>query len=305
MDRAAAVACLIGLASAGCSTPRRVVVGSKNFTEQNVLGEILAQQIERKLHVPVERKLNLQGTLLAHEALVKGAIDLYPEYTGTALTAVLKLPLERDPGAVLARVRAEYERRWHLSWLAPLGFDDTFAMVVRREAGIRTLSEAARRQAWKLGAGYEFLQRPDGLTGLVKIYGLKVSGLPVTMDLGLLYRALVERQVDMIAANSTDGQLVKLPVTALEDDRHYFPPYQCAVVVRDGALAEFRGLREALGELAISDSEMREMNYQVEGKRRPAASVAAEFLAHSSTRGAAWETTASSISRFRPNGRRR
>lgn len=281
MGRAKAVACLIGLVAAGCSPARRLVVGSKNFTEQNILGEILAQQIERKLKVPVERKLNLQGTLLAQEALEQGAIDLYPEYTGTALTAILKLPLERDPATVLARVRAEYERRWRLVWLQPLGFNDTFAMVVRGETArgdrIRTLSEAARRP-WTLGVGYEFLQRPDGLEGLVKTYGLRMRSQPVTMDLGLLYRALEERQVDLIAANSTDGRLAMLDVVALEDDRRYFPPYQCAVVVREGALAEFRGLREALAELAVGDGEMRRMNYEVEGKHRRPAEVAREFL---------------------------
>jgi osmoprotectant transport system substrate-binding protein len=281
MGRAKAVACLIGLVAAGCSPARRLVVGSKNFTEQNILGEILAQQIERKLKVPVERKLNLQGTLLAQEALEQGAIDLYPEYTGTALTAILKLPLERDPAAVLARVRAEYERRWRLVWLQPLGFNDTFAMVVRGETArgdrIRTLSEAARRP-WTLGVGYEFLQRPDGLEGLVKTYGLRMRSQPVTMDLGLLYRALEERKVDLIAANSTDGRLAMLDVVALEDDRRYFPPYQCAVVAREGALAEFRGLREALAELAVGDAEMRRMNYEVEGKHRRPAEVAREFL---------------------------
>jgi osmoprotectant transport system substrate-binding protein len=277
-----AVACLIALAACGCSPPRRIVVGSKNFTEQNVLGEILARQIERRLKTPVERRLNLQGTLLAHGALVEGGIDVYPEYTGTALTAVLKLPLANDPAGVFDRVAREYERRFHLTWLRPLGFNDTFAMVVRRDERFATISEAARRPApWKLGVGYEFLQRPDGLAGLAKIYGLNLNGQPVTMDLGLLYRALEDRQVDMIAANSTDGLLSARPVTVLADDKRYFPPYRCAAVVRDDALERFPGLRAALEELSggINDDTMRRLNYEVDGKHRPAAEVAGEFLA--------------------------
>ncbi len=281
MARKKALACLIALAAAGCSPSHRVVVGSKNFTEQNVLGEILAQQIERRLKVPVERQLNLQGTLLAHGALVEGGIDLYPEYTGTALTAVLKLPLEKDPAAVFNRVRGEYQRRFHLTWLPPLGFDDTFAMVVRRDEHFTTLSEAARRSApWKLGVGYEFLQRPDGLAGLVRTYGLKMNGQPVTMDLGLLYRALEDHQVDMIAANSTDGLLSALPLTVLADDRRYFPPYQCAVVVREDALRKFPGLRPALEALGgrLDDPTIRRLNYEVDGRHRPVAEVANAFL---------------------------
>jgi len=159
--------------SCGCSRSRPIVVGSKNFTEQLILGEIMAQQLERRLGQKVERKLNLGGTLLAHEALVNGEIDLYPEYTGTALTAILKLPLPSDRAGVLAQVRSEYEKRWRLEWIAPLGFDNSFAIVIHgdeaRRSHFRTLSEAARRRTgWVMGAGYEFLERPDGFKGLVK-----------------------------------------------------------------------------------------------------------------------------------------
>jgi glycine betaine/choline ABC-type transport system substrate-binding protein len=259
---------------------RHIVVGSKNFTEQVLLGEILAQQIERRLGVPVERRLNLGGTMLAHEALVRGDIDLYPEYTGTALTAVLKQPPVRDPAAALAAVRAEYRARWRLEWLAPLGFDDTFAMIVRRAEPVATLSEAASRQAWRMGAGYEFEQRPDGLDGLCKTYGLRLAGPPVTMDLGLLYAALAGGKVDMIAANSTDGLASALDVRILADDRHYFPPYQCAVVVRQETLAREPRLRAALEELSgrLPDAVMRKLNYAVDGEHRPVAEVAAGFL---------------------------
>jgi glycine betaine/choline ABC-type transport system substrate-binding protein len=277
---------IAALLAGGCSRSRStIVVGSKNFTEQLVLGEILAQQIERKLGQKVERKLNLGGTLLAHQALVNGEIDLYPEYTGTALTAILKLPPSSDSAGVLREVRSAYEARWRLEWLAPFGFNNSFAMVIRgeeaRRGGLHTLSEAARhRTDWVMGAGYEFLQRPDGFGGLVKTYGLRIKGQVQTMDLGLLYRALEQRQVDMIAAAATDGMLSVLDIKVLEDDRHYFPPYEAAPVVRADALSRHPGMREALNELAgkLTDRAMQKLNYQLDGKHRPLADVAREFL---------------------------
>jgi glycine betaine/choline ABC-type transport system substrate-binding protein len=243
-------------------------VGSKNFTEQVLLGEILAQQIERRTGIPVERKLNLGGTLLAHEGLKSGGIDLYPEYTGTALTAVLKRPVLRDSGQVLEAVRHGY-REWKLSWLDPLGFDNTFAMVVRsedaRNGGWRTLTSAARRpKPWRIGAGYEFLARPDGLAGLVKSYDLRLDQSPV----------------EMAAASATDGQLSRPEFTVLEDDRHYFPPYQCAVVIRDDLLTRYPAARAALAELSgrIPMDKMRLMNRAVDLDKRQVAEVAREFL---------------------------
>jgi glycine betaine/choline ABC-type transport system substrate-binding protein len=274
------------LSGPGCNRTRPLTVGSKNFTEQIILGEIVAQQLERSLGVKVDRKLDLGGTLLAQQALRNGDIDLYPEYTGTALTAVLKLPLSSDPAAVLQRVRAEYRKRWRLEWLDPLGFDNTFAMVVRgpdaRAQGIETLSDAARRkQGWTLGVGYEFLQRPDGLAGLLQTYHLPLAGTPKSMDLGLLYSALEQQQVDMAAANATDGMLSVLDVKVLGDDRHYFPPYQAAVIVRADSLTAYPGLRAALDRLTgkLSAAAMRELNRQVDGKHRSAADVAREWLA--------------------------
>jgi len=271
---------------ASCSRPHRLTVGSKNFTEQIILGEIVAQLIERRLHVPVDRKLDLGGTLLAQQALRSGEIDMYPEYTGTALTAVLKLPPLSDPAAVMERVRGEYRKRWNLEWLDPLGFDNTFAMVVRgpdaRAAGLDTLSDAAHRShGWKLGAGYEFMQRPDGLPGLLQTYHLPLDGAPKSMDLGLLYSALEQRQVDMAAANATDGMLSALDVKVLRDDRRYFPPYQAALIVRAQCLAGHAGLQVALGQLAgkLPDTAMRKLNYEVDGKHRQVAEVAREWLA--------------------------
>ena len=269
---------------ASCQRQPRIVVGSKNFAEQLVLGEIAAQQIERRLHVEVDRKLEIGGTLLAHEALVKGDIDLYPEYTGTALTAVLKQTPSDDPARVLAEVRSGYQK-WHLRWLNPLGFDDTFAMVIMRSEAethhIRTLSDAgAYRPGWKLGAGYEFVERPDGWAGLKKAYGLRLLDPIHTMDLGLLYAALEESKVDLAAANSTDGQLTNDQFVVLDDDKHYFPPYQAAFVVRESALAQFQGLESALNELSgkLTTESMRKLNYQVEGLHRSGPKVVAEWL---------------------------
>ena len=271
----------------GCSRQggtRPVRVGSKNFTEQVVLGEIIAQHLEHRLHRTINRDLNLGGTLLAHEALLKGEIDLYPEYTGTALSAVLKAPINTDPAAVLSYVRSEYQSRFKIDWLDPLGVDDTFAMVVAgpdaRAKNIETLSDAARQPAWTLGVGYEFEQRQDGLAALNKAYGLKWTGSPKTMDLGLLYKALEQGQVSMIAANSTDGLLSQLDLKMLADDRHAFPPYQISIAAREDTLAAVPGLREALQELSgkLDNRQMQQLDYLVDGEHQPVAQVAAGFL---------------------------
>jgi glycine betaine/choline ABC-type transport system substrate-binding protein len=272
------------LVLSGCQSGPHVVVGSKNFAEQLLLGEIVAQHLENRLKIRVERKLQIGGTLLAHEALVKGDIDLYPEYTGTALSAVLKQLGGDDPALVLAEVRSGY-KRWNLRWMDPLGFNDTFAIVVTRADAqahhVKTLSDAgAYRPGWKLGAGYEFVERADGLAGLEKAYGLRWREKVKTMDLGLLYAALDQGQVDMAAANSTDGQLAGDRFLALDDDKHYFPPYQAAFVVREAALSRVPGLETALKELSgtLTTEAMRELNYEVQGAHRPGPKVAAEWL---------------------------
>lgn len=277
--RIACACVLIACSSIACKHEPRIRVGSKNFTEQLVLGEIVAQHLENRLHGHVSRRLDLGGTLLTQQAMIAGDIDVYPEYTGTALTAVLKEKPMKDPAQVLAAVRAGYAQ-WHLEWLNPLGFENTFAMVVRAESGApKTISEAAKERAWRLGVGYEFAHREDGLPGLIQTYGLRVAGVK-TMDLGLIYQALTKRQVDMVAGNSTDGMLSVLPVTVLKDDRHYFPPYECALVVREAAEREFHALRPALMELSgrITSDTMRRLNYELDGKHRPAREIARDFL---------------------------
>jgi len=269
---------LAALLSAGCSREPRIRVGSKNFSEQLVLGEIVAQHLEHRLGGRVSRKLDLGGTLLAQQAIVNGQIDVYPEYTGTALTAVLRQKPLKDPARVLESVRQGY-RQWQIEWLDPLGFENTFAMAIQT-TGMQTLSEAARQRSWRLGAGYEFAHREDGLPGLLKTYGLRLNGAPKTMDLGLLYQALAKGQVDMVAGNSTDGMLSVLKVTVLEDDKHYFPPYECALVVREAAERQFPALRGALNELSgrITSETMRRLNYELDGKHRPAREIARNFL---------------------------
>jgi len=262
----------------GCSGGHaHITIGSKNFTEQVVLGEIVAQHLEGH-GFAVDRKLNLGGTLLAHEALVRGDIDLYPEYSGTALMAILKKPASPDADSVVAR---EYGERFGIEWLAPLGFNNTFAMVVRKDEAASSISDAAARpRPWKLGVGYEFTTRPDGLPGLLKVYALRVDGTPRSMDLGLLYEALEHGQVDMVAGNATDGLIAARGFKVLRDDRDFFPPYRCALAVRAATLAATPGLRDALGELAgrISEDAMRGMNHAVDGEHRPVSDVARSFL---------------------------
>lgn len=271
-----------------CSPPRPdyPVIGAKNFTEQVVLGELLAQEIEAKSHLKVERRFYLAGSYICQQALVAGRIDAYVEYTGTALTAILKQPVDRNPDSVFKTVRSLYASRYGVTVADPLGFENTFAMVIRgedaRKLNLRTLSQAAAYSPqWKLGVGYEFEQRPDGLPGLSAAYGLKFAGAPRTMDLGLLYRAINAHQVDIIAGNSTDGPIQAFGLVALEDDKHYFPPYQAVPLVRDEALRRWPQMGTALKALAgrITADDMRAMNEAIDGEHRDPAEVVREFRA--------------------------
>ncbi len=272
---------------AGCGAPNRdaIVIGSKDFTEQVVLSELLAQHIESAAGLKVERRFYLRGSYIAHQAILAGRIDLYVEYTGTALTAVLKEPVLNDPRAAFDRVRANYASRFHLEVFPSLGFENTFAMIIRgedaRRLNIRTLSDAApHAPGWRAGVGYEFLERPDGYPGLANAYGLRFAAPPRIMDLGLLYRALQEKQVDLVAGNSTDGAITALDLFVLADDRRYFPPYEAVPIVRRATLERYPALRAALQKLAgsITDADMRRMNYAVDGEHRDVADVVREFL---------------------------
>ncbi|HWH78953.1 MAG TPA: glycine betaine ABC transporter substrate-binding protein, partial [Candidatus Binatus sp.] len=262
----------------------RIAVGSKDFTEQVILGEILAQTIETKLGARVVRRFDLGGNL-AHEALVSGEIDLYAEYSGTGLLAILKEKPLADPQEVYRRVKDEYAKRFKLEWTEPLGFNNTFAILVRGEDGkklqLKTVSDAAKvSEQWRAGFGQDFMSRADGYPGFAKTYGFHFEETR-EMDLSLTYRALAEHQVDLIAGNSTDGLIARYGLLQLEDDRHYFPPYDAVPVVRQATLEKYPALRDALKQLGgiLTVDEMRKLNYAVDGEKRQAKDVVREFLA--------------------------
>ena len=275
-----------------CAPPRssHIVVGAKNFTEQVVLGELLAQEIEASGGGKVERRFWLAGSYLCQQALVSGRIDAYVEYSGTALTAILKQPLPpvgaRDAASVNAVIAPLYEQRYKVRVEPGLGFEDTFAMVVRgddaQRLGLKTISDVVgKAEISRLGVGYEFAERPDGLRGLSAAYGLRFAGSPRTMELGLLYRALAAKQVDIVAGNSTDGAIHALGFVALVDDKHYFPPYEAVPLVREDSLAKWPQIGVAMQRLAgkVSAEEMRAMNLAVEAQHRDVGDVVREFRA--------------------------
>jgi osmoprotectant transport system substrate-binding protein len=266
------------------SSKPRIVIGSKFFTEQVVLAELLAQHIESRTGISVDRKTNLGGTLLVHKALLSGDLDLYVEYTGTALTAVLNEPPQFDSAAAYNRVKKAYADRFHLELTEPLGFENTFAMVIRGDDAaslhLRRLSDLVRiAPKWRVAVGYEFLERPDGFPGLIKSYDLHFADSPRVMDLGLLYRALIGHQADIVAGNSTDGLIDSLHLVALEDDRHYFPPYDAVPVVRQSTLEKFPQLRPVLADLAgkLTAADIRRLNAQVDADQRDVAAVVRDF----------------------------
>lgn len=261
----------------------RVVVGSKDFTESALLSEIVAQMLEAR-GVVVERKFELGGTL-PHEGMLAGEIDIYPEYTGTSYTAILKHSPVTDPRAVYDQVKQEYAGKFKIAVSEPLGFDNTFAILVRgaeaRRLNLKTVSDAVpQARTWRAGFGQDFMSRADGYPGFVKAYGLKFADQPREMDLSLTYIALASGKVDLIAGNSTEGRIAKLDLVQLEDDRHYFPPYEAVYLVRQESLARVAALSEVLAKLAhsISTDEMRQLNYEVDGNKRGQAEVVREWL---------------------------
>jgi osmoprotectant transport system substrate-binding protein len=269
---------------AGCGRERRALrVGSKNFSESVLLGEIVAQALQQKGE-KVDRRLNLGGTFVCHRSIVAGELDLYPEYTGTAFTAILSRKPLSDPAAVRRQVADEYERRWNLRWSAPLGFENTFALVMRaeeaRRLGIRKISDLSAHPELRPGFGYEFVEREDGYKGLAKAYGLRFTRPPAEMDLGLLYSALQSGKVDLVAGNSTDGLIETIGGAVLEDDRHYFPPYEAAYVVRGEVWRTDPRVREVLGQLAgrLDGARMRRLNARIDRDKARPEQVARDFL---------------------------
>lgn len=272
---------------AGCNVKNTgATVGSKNFTEQLILGELLAQYLAGATKAPIERRFYLAGSYICHQALLAGRIDMYVEYTGTALTAILKKPSASDHIKVFDQVKQEYARKWGLEVMPSLGFDNSFAMVMRgqhaRKLGVKTLSELAPfAPQLRLGVGYEFLERPDGYQGLIKKYGLNFAEAPRVMDLGLLYRALQNQQVDLVAGSNTDGLIAALDLVVLEDDAHYFPPYEAVPIVRRECLQRYPEITSAVHRLSgrITEQDMRRLNYAVDGEKKDAGEVVKEFLA--------------------------
>lgn len=274
----------LALLSACAPKPAPLVVGSKAFTEQSILGEIAAQHIERQLGIVVERRLNLGATPMVHDALVNGAIDLYPEYTGAALTTILRMPAAPNPRAVFERVRLEY-RKLDIEWLEPLGFDNAYVIAVRPEdaaahrlASISDLTHTDGR--WRLGVDPEFIERPDGFKALNRAYNIPWGAGPLTLDPNTMLRALADKQLSIVAAQSTDGMFLEIRATLLKDDLNCFPPLEAAIAVRRGALRRHPGLEKILRRLSgkIDADTMRRLNYQVDVRKLTPAAVASQFL---------------------------
>ena len=283
------VALTLALILPVCSCERspsdRIVIGSKNFTESLVLAELMAQQIETHTSLNVERRFYLAGTFICQQAILSGRIDIYPEYTGTALTTILKQGASGDEQMVYQRVKTEYERRFGLTLGPGFGFNDTFAIEIRgedaRHLGISTLSQAAPfAPRWRAGFGYEFMERPDGFRGLAAAYGLRFAEPPRIMDLGLLARALRDQQIDLAAGNATDGLIPALDLFVLADDRHYFPPYEAVPVVRQQTLRVHPEVAQSLNQLrdTITDYEMQGLNYAVDGQHQDVQDVVRGYL---------------------------
>lgn len=292
---AAATVAIVGLLAiagwgAWLDLPRRegeqkpIVIGAKDGTEMILLGHMLADLVEAETGLPVDRRFNLGGTLVCYNALKGGGLDAYVEYTGTALTTILKEPPDNDPKRVRERVAAVLGERDGLTCLDPFGFENTFAILMRggdvEKLGVRTLSGLSG-QASRLRAGFgpEFMSRPDGYPGLVESYGLKFGDVR-EMDRNLLYQALAKGSIDVAAGDSTDGRIAALGLIPLVDDRRYFPPYEAVTLVRTETLKRHPTLRPALDRLAgkISAEVMRGLNQEVDGKHRDAREVAREFL---------------------------
>jgi osmoprotectant transport system substrate-binding protein len=279
------VLCLLYFPAACHRPPQsKITIGSKFFTEQVILAELLAQHIEARTGIPVVRKANLGGTLLVHKALQAGELDLYVEYTGTALTAVLNESPSGDSTAIYNRVKQIYAQRFNFEVTEPLGFENTFAMVVRgddaKNLHLQKISDIVPlAPKWRVAVGYELLERPDGFPGLSDRYGLHFAAKPSVMDLGLIYRALTNHQVNIVIGNSTDGLIDSLGLVALEDDRHYFPPYDAVPIVRRATLGRFPQLRAALSDLAgkLTSADMRRLNYAVDAQHLDAAAVVRAF----------------------------
>jgi osmoprotectant transport system substrate-binding protein len=282
-----AFALVIALASCNFNSSNQggvdIIVASKGFTEQDILSELLAQQIESVTNLKVERR-RFTSAFVTHNAITAGKINAYVEYTGTAFTGILKQKVINDPKILYKKLKQAYAQQFNLEVMQPLGFENTFAMTIRpedsRRYNIKTLSQVAKyTPQWRGGFSYEFVEREDGFPGLAKTYGLRFAQSPRIMDLGLIYRALLQKQVDIVNGNSTDGQISRLGLVVLKDDKQYFPPYEAVPIVRQETLKKYPEVKKAIAQLLgrITADEMRQLNYLVEGELKDIKDVVREF----------------------------
>lgn len=269
----------------GCSSSDTITIGSKDFSENIVLGEIFAQLIEAKTDLKVVRKLNMGGTFVNFEAIKNGQIDLYPEYTGTALTAQLKMDVITDAEETYRIVSEEFDRQFNIKWLEPLGFNNTYTLAITNEIyekyGIETFSELATiSENLVFGAEHEFFDRQDGFDGLVQTYGMKFKGEPKKMNVSLKYQAMGSKDIDVTDAFATDGQIIQYNLKILKDDKNFFPPYYAAPIIRKEVLEKYPELEEILNSLAglIDDETMTELNYKIDVENQDIKKVAENFL---------------------------
>lgn len=273
------------LGTFACSHTADFTVGAKNFTEQAILAELVKQYLEAHTPLKIRVKKDLGGTFVCHKAIMAGEIDAYVEYSGTAYTAILKQKNSTDPQEVFELVKKEYEKNWQLLWLPPLGFNNSFAVIVRpdeaKKHGLKNISDLVKVQEnFRAGFGYEFMERADGYQGMSRHYGFKFKQNPKIMDLGLLYQALKQHEADVIVGSGTDGLIAKLGLVVLEDDKKYFPPYHASLVLRQVSLKRHPQLKTLLENLSgkISETEMQDLNKQVDSDQQNINSVVKNFL---------------------------
>ncbi len=285
--KAAGVLALSTALLAGCTGAGgdKIVIGSKNFTENMILGHIFAEYIKANTDLKVEYKENLGGTMVCFEALKKGDLDIYPEYTGTGLTAHLKMDVINDPDEVYSIVKREFDSQFGITWLNELGLNNTYAVAIKEDYAaqnnIQSVSDLATfSDQLTFGAEHEFFDRMDGFEGMVETYGLTFKGEPVKMDVSLKYQAMAEDRIQVTDAFTTDGQLITYKLKVLEDDKGFFPPYYAAPIVKNETLKAHPELEELLNKLSgkITDEAMQQMNYQAETEKKPMKDIAIEFL---------------------------
>lgn len=285
LSLAVAATAVFSMALTGCGSKDTVVIGSKDFSENIILGEILSQLIENKTELKVERKPNMGGTFINFEALKKGDIDIYSEYTGTGLTAHLKMDVITNPEEAYNVVKEEFNKQFDISWLEPYGFNNTYAIAVTRAVADKYHLEKTSdlkgvSENLVFGGENEFFNRQDGFEGFCDLYGVTFKGDPKMMNVSLKYQAIGNNDMDATDAFTTDAEIKKYDLKVLEDDLNFFPPYYAAPLVRNDTLKEHPELKDVLNLLAgqISDEEMTELNYQVNVEQKKVEQVATDFL---------------------------